>query len=93
MIGKAKLAHQAAFPTISGKAIAGRETEKGEIIVSKEEENETKKEPPNCSFQRTRIPPFRVPPATSAPLNSSLGVKILVEATRLAKRCYEIEIR
>ena len=56
MIGKAKLAHQAAFPTISGKAIAGRETEKGEIIVSKEEENETKKEPPNCSFQRTRIP-------------------------------------
>ena len=32
-----------------------------------------RRKPPNCSFQRTRFPTTRVPPATGAPLNSSLG--------------------
>ena len=32
-----------------------------------------RRKPPNCSFQRTRMPPIHYPSTHSAPLNSSLG--------------------
>ena len=76
-------------PTRIG-ARRGEQTKREEVSKKMTEEGERKKrrrKPPNCSFQRTRIPPSRYPFHYSAPLNSALGVRTSIERKRFVKQC------
>ena len=81
--------HQAASLTIAGKPVSNREPEKWRNVLSKAQENEALKGPPNRSINRTRKPTPRYPFTHSGPVISSLGGRTLVERKRLIKRCQE----
>ena len=65
--------HQAASLTIAGKPVSNREPEKWRNVLSKAQENEALKGPPNRSINRTRIPPFHYPCGHCGPVISVLG--------------------
>ena len=97
-MGRTKLAHQAASLAMTGKAVSESESENRRIRVSKAQENEALKGPPNCSINRTRIPPFHYPCGHCGPVISVVRqqkneyqpfITVLGEKNRPLRRYYD----